>query len=136
MVADALAGGSQVLAAAKALALVVLPAEGQLGQPLAAEHHGRHADVRGIVPVLPDAAHFPGAVGGEGGKLGPSLQSFHKLGEAVGFEHHVVVETHDPWARAEGPPLVAGPGDGLPAIGVSGPGRSGQPVDAEQHASL
>ena len=86
--------------------------------------------------MLPDTAHFPGAIGGERGKLGPSLQSFQKLGEAVGFEHHVVVGTHDPWAGAEGPLLIPGPGDGLPAIGVSGPGRSGQSVDAEHHASL
>ena len=86
----------EVVAAALALALAWLPAESEEGPGRAAEQRGPHGDVPAAPDLAPANGPFAQVVSGQRGVAGPGLQPFDQASDAIGREHDVVVEEHEP----------------------------------------
>jgi hypothetical protein len=115
---------AKVVAAAKALALLLFPSKREGVQCLSAEHDSGHADVRRAIPALTRSAHLTCAIGAKSVEGRTLQEALDQTDQTVRSQDHIVIEEHHPGVRAELSRLVACVGDRLNAMAVVGLGSS------------
>ena len=130
-VADGMPGTVQVVTAAPALALRVLPAESDFPKAFTAEQNRGHPDMPRVIPVLQAVVHLAGRIGPERREFRPTGQSRRQAGHAAGSEYHVVIQQHDERGRPQPLPLIPRAGNRLEATAVARPSGARDPDDAQ-----
>jgi hypothetical protein len=100
------------------------------------EERGRHADVAGIIPILPFTGHLSCTVGTQGGEAIPAREFLSETCDATWAEHDIVVEEHHPRRRAQSFRPVSCPRDRLETIAIDRRRSSLKAVDAQVDPAL